>query len=70
MLKMADKALHQYTWPAYLPLKIQSSERVLRSSAAMKLQVPLESGTYQDTASQLFNALPAELRNCEHYGHF
>jgi hypothetical protein len=44
--------------------------RVLRASAAMKIQVPLESGTFQDTASQLFNALPAELRNCEHFGHF
>ena len=70
MLKMAHKALHQSPWPAYLSLKIQSSERVLRSSAAKKLQVPLESGTFQDTASQLFNALPAELRNCEHFGHF
>jgi hypothetical protein len=71
MLKMAHKALHQSPWPpAYLPLKIQSSERVLRSSAAMKFQVPLESGTFQDTASQLLNALPAELRNCEHFGHF
>jgi hypothetical protein len=37
MLKMTHKALHQSPWPAYLPLKIQSSERVLRSSAAMKL---------------------------------
>ena len=63
MLKMTHKALHQSPWPAYLPLKIQSSERVLRSSAAMKLQVLLKSGTFQDTctASQLFNALPAEL---------
>ena len=70
MLKMAHKALHQSPLPAYLSLKIQPSERVLRSSAAKKLQVPLESGTFQDTASQLFNALPAELRNCEHFGYF
>jgi hypothetical protein len=38
----------------------------------MKLQVLLKSGTFQDTctASQLFNPLPAELRNCEHFAHF
>ncbi len=69
MLKMTHKALHQSPWLAYL-LKIQSSKRVLRSSVAMKLQVPLESGTFHDTASQLFNALPAELRNCDNFTHF
>ena len=58
ILKMAHKALHQNPWPAYLPLKIKSGEKPLRSSVATRVEVPLESGTFQATASQLFNVLP------------
>jgi hypothetical protein len=34
-------------------------------------QVPFESATFQDTASQLFNTfIPAELRNCKDFNEF
>ena len=70
MMKMAHKALHQNSWPAYLPLKIKSDERLLRSSVATQVEVPLESGTFQATASQLFNVLPIEPRNCTNFNQF
>ena len=70
ILKMTHKALHQNPWPAYLPLKIKSGEKPLRSSVATQVEVPLESGTFQATASQLFNVLPIELRNYTNFKQF
>jgi hypothetical protein len=71
MLKITYKAPHQtHAWPAYLPLKVKSSERLLRSSAATQLQVPFESGTFQATASQLVNKLPADIRNFKDFNEF
>ena len=70
MLKMAHKALHQNPWPAYLPLKIKPGERPLRLRVATQVEVPLESGTFQATASQLFNVLPIELGNCTGFNQF
>jgi len=39
-------------------------KRILRSSTAPRLVVPFNKGTFQDSASALFNDLPAEIRSC------
>ena len=45
-------------WPTYLNLQRVSIVRELRSSDCIRLQVPLEKGTFQDTTAALFNNLP------------
>ena len=52
-------------WPTYLNLQRVSIRRELRSSDCIRLQVPLEKGTFQDTAALLFNNLPKELKTCD-----
>ena len=57
LLKLTFKALHAKQWPSYLNLQRVSIRRGLRSSDSIRLQVPLEKGTFQDTAVALFNNL-------------
>ena len=47
-----------------------SGETPLRSSVVTQLEVPSESGTFQATASQLFNVLPIQLKNCTNFNQF
>ena len=70
MLKLTFKALHTEQWPSYLDLQRVSICRELRSSDSIRLQVPLEKGTFQDTAALLFNNLPKNLKTCDDFSLF
>ena len=60
LLNNVFKALHYNDWPSYLKLDIHNP---LRSSKETTLKVSLESGTFQDSASDVFNSLPSAARN-------
>ena len=65
LLNTVFKALHYImtAWPSYLKLDIHNPTRTLRSSKETTLKVPLESGTFQESASNVFNSLPSAARN-------
>jgi hypothetical protein len=50
--------------PEYLKVEKREPKRLLRSSKAPLLVVPLTKGTFQNSISRLFNELPAEIRSC------
>ena len=68
--KFTFKAVHAKQWPSYLNLQRVSIRRGLRSSDCIRLQVPLEKGTFQDTAAALFNNLPDNLKKCDYFNLF
>ena len=70
LLKLTFKALYFKQWPTYLNLQRVSIVRELRSSDCIRLQVPLEKGTFQDTTAILFNNLPKELKICDNLNLF
>ena len=63
LLNTISKALHFSDWPSYLKLDIHNPTRTLRSSRETTLKVLLESGTFQDSVSNVFNLLPSAARN-------
>ena len=65
LLKLVYKALYLPSWPSYLKLKLVPIVRTLRSNSAKRLVVPLEKGTFQDSAAELFNSLPDHIRNSQ-----
>jgi len=69
LLKFTFKALHFKQWPTYLNLRV-SIVRELGSSHCIRLQVPLEKGTFQDTTAAIFNNLPKELKICDNLNLF
>ena len=70
LLKLTFKALYFKQWPTYLNLQRVSIVRELRSSHCIRLQVPLEKGTFQDTTAVLFNNLPKQLKICDNLNLF
>ena len=64
MLKNTHQAMHNPHWPDYLCLKLHEPGRILRSSEAPRIHIPLVKGTFQDIASTLFNELPVDVRLC------
>ena len=64
VLKLVHQALHSSSWPSYVPQDTVQHLRSLRSEAATRLIIPMERGTFQDSAAKLFNVLPANIRNC------
>ena len=50
-------------WPSYLKLDIHNPGRTLRPSTETTLKIPLDSGTFQDSASKVFNILPSTAKN-------
>ena len=70
LLQCVFKALHFDYWPQYLKLEQYIPARNLRSSCEVKLKVPIENGTFQDSSAALFNALPSYLRNCTDFRYF
>ena len=62
LLKLTFKALHFKQWSTYLNLQRVPTVRELRSLDCIRLQVPLEKGTFQDTTATIFNNLPKELK--------
>ena len=70
LLKLTFKALYFKQWPTYLNLQRVSIVRELRSSDCIRLQVPLETGSFQDITAALFNNLPKELKMCDNLNLF
>ena len=70
LLKLTFKALHAKQWPSYLNFQRVSICRGLHSSDSIRLQVPLEKGTFQDTAAALSNNLPDNLKKCDDFNLF
>ena len=70
LLNTAFKALHCNDWPSYLKLDIHNPTRTLRSSGETTLKVPLETGTFQDSASNVFISLPHAARNSVVFSYF
>ena len=62
ILKLVHKALHFHSWPSYVRLYTVKHLRSLRLRTATRLVVPVQRGTFQDSAAKLFNALPANIR--------
>ena len=69
ILKSAHKAIHEATWPSYTKLEMVSHSRLLHSSNARSLKMTLETGTFLNSASKLFNCRPVYLRNYTDYFH-
>ena len=67
LLHTVFKALYFNNWPSYLILDIHNPGRTLRSSTETMLKVPLDSGTFQDSASKVFNILPSTAKNSAVY---
>ena len=67
LLKTAHKVLYSNCWPQYLRLEPVRHTRVLRSLGSISLVRPLESNTFQDCASALFNVLPSIVRSCDNF---
>ena len=57
-------------WPQYIKVDQYVPGGTLRSSSHIQLEVPTESGTFQDSAAAAFNSLPDCLRNCKDFNIF
>ena len=53
VLKPVRRALYSPRWPSYVPLDTVKHLRYLRSGAATRLTIPMERGTFQDSAAKL-----------------
>ena len=61
--QLVHKAMHNDDWPSYLKPEVRNHSRQLRSTSATTFTIPLITGTFQDSASKLFNILPDYIRN-------
>lgn len=61
-MKWTFEALHDPSWPSYLPLHEVIASGQLRSSNTIRVIVPMEKNTFQDAASALYNNLPNEIK--------
>ena len=64
---LVHHAFYSPIWPSYVPLDTVKHLRSLWSGAATRLTIPMERGTFQDSAAKLFNVLPANIRNCSDF---
>jgi len=62
LLRTTHRALYDTHWPSYLTLQRRQIAMNLRSCATPQLVVPFETGTFQDSASRLFNSLPNNIK--------
>ena len=60
LMRFAHKSIWDHSWPQYLRLELRTNNRLLRSSNAPLLMVPLETGTFQDCCAKIFNELPTQ----------
>ena len=70
LLDATFKALYFENWPDYIRLEKYIPTRTLRSSNEIKPIVPLIKGTFQDSAAETFNSLPATTRICTNFKTF
>ena len=62
LLRTTHSALYGTHWPSYLTLYRRQTTRNPHSSAISQLIVPLETETFEDSASRLFNSLPNDMK--------
>ena len=67
VLKLVHQALYSPSWQSYVPLDTVKHLRSLRSGAATRLTIPMERGTFQDSAAKLCNVLLGNIRNCSDF---
>ena len=63
-LKVTFRSLYDPLWPSYLSIQKVTNTRELCSSNINRLVVPIEKGTFQDTAANHFNNLPYDIKLC------
>ena len=63
MLKQVFKAIHYSDWPEINKLERKTFTRTLRNSSEILLKQSNVKGTFQESASDLFNKLPKDIRN-------
>ena len=69
-LNLVLKALLSDAWPSYLKINEVFYTRLLHSNPAKRLVTPPENGSFQDSAAELFNSLPAHVRNSTNFHYF
>ena len=67
ILKLVHQALYSPGWLSYILLDTVKHLRSLQSGAATRLTIPMERGTFQDSAAKLFNVLQGKIRNCSDF---
>ena len=71
ILKLTYKSLYYETFPECLKLNLNKvSAYSLRSSIALVLSIPRESGTFQHWPGTIFNKFPIAIRNITEYNSF
>ena len=70
LLNLVFKALSSDAWPSYLKTNEVVYTRLLHSNSAKRLVTPPENGSFQDSATQLFNSLPVHIRNSTNFHYF
>ena len=63
LLRLVHKSLWDPSFPDYLRVERRITNRQLRSSQSTNLVIPLETGTFQDCSSKLFNQLPEIIKD-------
>ena len=62
LLKATHKAIYSQHWPKHAAVDVNKPVRSLRSNTTLNLVRPMEKGTFQDIASELFNSLPNDIK--------
>ena len=70
LLKATHKAIYSQHWPKHAAVDVHKPVRSLRSNTTLNLVRPMEKGTFQDIASELFNSLPNDIKILSNYGQF
>ena len=70
LLRITHKAINNATWPSTCQLMLQNPTRALRTSNETRLKPTNDIGTFQDSASKIFNTLPTTLKSDSNYKSF
>ena len=68
--KIAHKWLHQENYPSYSNLKLNESNRTLRSNAEISIQFSKGDSTFTEEAANVFNQLPTNIKKNEIFREF
>ena len=68
--KLAHKSIYSEDFPIKLKQHVVQPYSLRLNAPKLELASKLEIGTFQDQAAQVFNKLPAELRNCSNFAQF
>ena len=70
LLNLVFKALYSDAWLSCIKISEVVHTCLLHSNAAKLLVTPLENGSFQESAAQLFNSLPVHVRNSTDFHYF